>query len=245
MNMKRLIAVLLSLALSVPAFGYDFSETRKDTPADFNAFLDDCTLPERIQIMQSLQGLSSEYNTMELNEAVKAVNSGKLSAEKVSPSAIRKAVVWRAYNKITYLFRNDKEIDYHGILQWAAKKSDVTSRRIDEFSTYRLEREVSQEYFAKVWDKLSPAERTAMLAGVAALGAAALGGTTALGGVAGVAALGGAAAYGVIAASTVVPIIPMVATVCAVLFKNTGAESGTVSAFIMTVNIIKTRKYVR
>lgn len=228
--MKRYILLIpaLVLVMCAPVWGYTFSDSRKDTPADFNAFLDDCTVSERIQILQSLQALPSDYNTMKPEEVVRAVNSGKLSAEKVSASEIRKAVVWRAYNKITYPFRNDKEIDYHGILQWAAKKSDVTSRRIEEFSTFMLEKEVSQEYFAKAWGKLSPTERD-MLVGAAALGAA---------------ALGGVATYGLIAASPVVPIIPVVMGVWAVL-GDTGAESGTVSGFIMTVNIIKTRKYVR
>ena len=218
-----LIPVLV-LAMCAPVCGYTFSESRKDTPEDFNSFLADCTVSERIQILQSLQALPSEYNTMKPDDVVRAVNSGKLSAEKVSASEIRKAVVWRAYNKITYPFRNDREIDYHGILQWAAKKSDVTSRRIDEFSTFMLEKEVSQEYFAKVWDKLSPAEKTAVLAGTA-----------------GAAALGAGAAYGAIAFSATIPILPAVIAV----WGMTSPESGTVSAFIMTVNIIKTRKYVR
>ena len=228
--MKRytLLIPALVLVMCAPVLGYTFSESRKDTPGDFNAFLDDCTVSERIQILQSLQALPSDYNTMKPDEVVRVVNSGKLSAEKVSASEIRKAVLWRAYNKITYPFRNDREIDYHSILQWAAKKSDVTSRRIEEYSTFMLEKEVSQEYFAKAWGKLSPMERD-MLVGAAALGAA---------------ALGGVATYGLIAASTVVPIIPVVMGVWAVL-GDTGAESGTVSGFIMTVNIIKTRKYVR
>lgn len=225
-DMKRytLLIPALVLVMCAPVCGYTFSESRKDTPADFNSFLADCTVSERIQLMQSLQALPDEYNTMKPEEVLSAVNSGKVSAEKVSPSEIRKAIVWRAYNKITYPFRNDKEIDYHGILQWAAKKSDVTGRRIDEFSTYKLEREVSEEYFAKVWDKLSPAERTAMLAGAA-----------------GAAALGAGAAYGVIAVSAVMPVLPVVMAVWGIA----GPESGTVSGFIMTVNIIKTRKYVR
>ena len=225
-SMKRytlMIAAML-LVMCAPVWGYTFSETRKDTPEDFNAFLDDCTMFERVQIMQSLQALPSDYNTMNPDDVVRAINSGRLDRDKVSPSEIRKAIVWRAYNKITYPFRNDKEIDYHGILQWAAKKSDVTSRRIEEFSTYKLEREVSEEYFAKVWDKLSPAERTAMLAGAT-----------------GAAALGAAGAYGVIGASVAMPILPVIVAV----YEMTSAESGTVSGFIMTVNIIKTRKYVR
>ena len=224
--MKRytLLIPALVLVMCAPVLGYTFSDSRKDTPEDFNAFLADCTVSERIQILQSLQALPSEYNTMKPDEVVRAVNSGKLSAEKVSASEIRKAVVWRAYNKITYPFRNDKEIDYHSILQWAAKKSDVTSRRIDEYSTFSLEKEVSQEYFAAVWDKLSPAEKTAVLAGTA-----------------GAAALGAGAAYGAIAFSATIPILPAVIAV----WGMTSPESGTVSAFIMTVNIIKTRKYVR
>lgn len=217
------ISVIILIAMCVPSLGYDFSENRKDTPADFNLFLENCTITERIEIMQALQDLPSEYSTAKTETILNAINSDRLDASVVSSEAIRKAIIWRAYNKLTYLFRNDDEIDYHEILQWVAEKLNINGLRVKEYSTFRLEREVAEEYFAKAMEKLTPSERKAISLGIGGLG------------------------FGALAACPVpiFDIIELVGHLSSFLLGIIGAEATTISAFIMTVNVIKTRKYAK
>lgn len=98
----RFTAVLLVFVMvfSVPAeSAYVFSETRKDTPQDFNNFLNDCSQEDIKLMRQALKDDGAD-----------------------TPEAVRKALVWRAYNKTTYMFRGDKVVDYHEIVKWAAEK---------------------------------------------------------------------------------------------------------------------------
>lgn len=64
MKHSKIIAVFMVCVMvmvgNVQAVAYTFSQTRKESPQDFNEFLDDCTLSERIQIMQALQDLPSD-----------------------------------------------------------------------------------------------------------------------------------------------------------------------------------------
>ena len=81
---------------------------RVESPKDFNAFLDSCTVEERKQLMLALR------------------DDGE-----PTPEGIRKALVWRAYNKMTYMFRGDKEVEYHELVQWAASKQGVDKQVIE------------------------------------------------------------------------------------------------------------------
>ena len=117
MKCSRFIAALMVcvmvMGLGQPALAwYTFSQVRKDSPADFNSFLSDCNADELGALMKALR---------ENGEA--------------TPEAISKAVVWRAYNKAIYMFRGDKEIDYHEIVQWAAEKLGVDSIHVKPHST--------------------------------------------------------------------------------------------------------------
>lgn len=229
MKRSKIIAVfmvcVMVMAGNVQAVAYTFSQTRRESPQDFNEFLDDCTLSERIQIMQALQDLPSDYKNAKPETIIAAINSGRLASSNFSPEAIRKSIVWRAYNKMTYPFRSDKEIDYHGILQWAVGKADITARRINEYSTFRLEKEIAEEYFAKAWDKLTPEERVAVFK------------------MPGAGAMRGAQAFGTMGMSPAdaISILFMVKDA----WDMVSAESDVVSDFIMLVNIIKTRKYAK
>ena len=228
MKCSRLIAFVLLFVMvsNISAGAYTFSETRKDSPSDFNSFLNSCSQAELQQMMRALR------------------ENGN-----ATPEAIRKALVWRAYNKTTYMFRGDSEVDYHGILQWAAEKSGIDDKTIQYSPTYTLEKAVAEKYFAKLWENMTPEQREELikniikdendkftaklpppptmneLVDIAELlssnpeAAAVLGGAIMWLGPIGWAAL---AAGGIWMA---------------------GSESDTVSAFIMTVNIIKTRRY--
>ena len=64
---------------------------------------------------------------------------------------------------MTYVFRNDNEVDYHGILQWTAGKLGVDSEKIKNYSTFNLEKEVAKKYFDNLWERLSPEQREELL----------------------------------------------------------------------------------
>ena len=145
-----------------------FSKFGKDSPADFNLFLNSCTDIERIYMLQALQQLpsgflSTNYNNAKPEDVIKAVRAGKINSSEISPSAIRKALVWRSYNKATYMFRSDDEVDYHDIVKWAADNLEITSQQISNFSTYQLEKEVSRKFFSKIWDSLTYKQKETML----------------------------------------------------------------------------------
>lgn len=231
MKHSRFIAIVLLFVMvsNISADAYSFSETRKDSPADFNSFLNSCSPYELYQMMNALR---------ETGEA--------------TPEAIRKALVWRAYNKTTYMFRGDSEVDYHSILQWAAGKSGIDSKTIEYSPTYTLEKAVAEKYFAKLWENMTLEQREELIKNVIKnedgkfrskvgdalkdpnlrdqvmyfitmhpkLAAAIIGGAVAL--LVGTFGMFGIAAGGIWLA---------------------WSESDTVSAFIMTVNVIKTRRY--
>ena len=209
----RIVSIMLSMVFifssSIPAGAYYFSETRKETPQDFNDFLRVCTNIERIQMLQalavfkpkeglswfpskfylkdeyfgSLKGLPSlSYFTTDKNKVtasrplkpetfnevppetvLDAVYHGIFTLNDISTEAIRKALVWRAYNKMTYYFRSDKEVDYHEIVQWAANKAGLDSKHVENLPTYTLERRIAEKYFENIWDKLKPEQRIAIL----------------------------------------------------------------------------------
>lgn len=204
-----LLSVVLTFMSGFPAGAYSFSETRKETPQDFNDFLNSCTDVERVQLLQALGALKpsdmlswfpSDYklkdeyfgklkglpklsyfandekkataskplkpetfNDVLPETVIDAISRGIIDKEEISPSAIRKALVWRSYNKVTYMFRGDKEVDYHGIVQWVAGKTGLEKRQINSLPTYTLEMKVAEKYFETLWDQLSTEQRMAVL----------------------------------------------------------------------------------
>lgn len=120
--------------------------TRKDTPSDFNALLANCTTTEKLALLGALNEKTpnsiSDYN-----------------------SAIRKGLVYRAYNKLTYLFRDDKNVDYHDIVKWAAEELMIEGN-IDRLSTFELERKILEKA-----SKDSGNDISSVMAGIRTLGA--------------------------------------------------------------------------
>lgn len=246
MKSSRFIALVMLFVMvsNISADAYRFSETRKDSPTDFNSFLNACSPDEHKQMMMALR---------ETGEA--------------TPEAIRKALVWRAYNKTTYMFRGDSEVDYHGILQWAAEKAGINSAIVQHSPTYALEKAVAEKYFAKLWEKMTPEQREALIKNIikdedekfsSQLGKDLARFGTQLGNLTtenildaiqymienpeGVAALGGAIG-GAIMWLGPIGWAAIAAGGAAGGIWLAGSESDTVSTFIMTVNIIKTRRY--
>ena len=233
MKRSRFIALVMLFVMvsNISADAYRFSETRKDSPADFNSFLNSCTNDELRQMMTALR---------ETGEA--------------TPEAIRKALVWRAYNKTTYMFRGDSEVDYHGILQWAAGKSGIDSKTIEYSPTYSLEKSVAEKYFAKLWGEMTPEQKEELVKNIIKDEDKKLTSQISkdlndpwrllqnLDDLQNLIAMNPEAAAALSAAALWLGPIGLAALAAGGIWLA-GSESDTVSAFIMTVNIIKTRRY--
>lgn len=118
------VFVLFSIIFNcLPIEAYTLSKEKIETPEDFNKFLNSCTSEDCKILMQTLGDEGDP-----------------------TPEGIRKALVWRAYNKMTYMFRGDKEIEYHEIVQWAAEKQGIDKQHIKEYSTFQLEEEITKKF---------------------------------------------------------------------------------------------------
>ena len=237
------LIVVLSLMFSIPAESrYVFSEIRKDTPQDFNEFLNGCS-SEELQLMR--QALKDDGDN--------------------TPSAVRKALVWRAYNKTTYMFRSDDVVDYHEIVKWAAKKLGVESKAADNLPTYELEKEIVTKFFAKLWENLPPEKKQELVDEMVKEGYLKSQGSNInwsninYAEIAGqlwvfyqmnpelaLALLAGAGTALYIAGSFLAALGPVGwAAIAAGGVWMAGADVDTVSSFIVAVNMIKTRKYMK
>ena len=142
------------------------SETKKWTPRDFNQFLNLSTDRELIQMLQLLHDLPSQYSKSDPSAVIKAVRKGNLPLSAITPSAVRKALVYRANNKLFYPFIKDDEVDYHGIVQWVAGEFGVSDYKVSSLPTFALEREVTDKFFERMWDKLTPQQRKELIDGI-------------------------------------------------------------------------------
>lgn len=235
----------------------------------------------------------SSFNEVPPETVIDAMSKGIIDPEDLSPSAVRKALIWRAYNKTTYYFRNDSKVDYHGIVQWAAEKAGIPDEEIKGLSTFQLENKIAGKYFEVIWDKLTHEQRAEILKNIEkesginfdVISISAMGGAAALGALQatiiayGLPTIGGTIGYwavlllfgegwfieyvlaslGYIAGwltgvfwSPVSWIVagPIGLTATAAIFAGGvfmmgSAEKETVSTFIMTVGLIKAKKYAK
>ena len=230
-------ALILLYSNTLSANAYTFSEYRKETPGDFNLFLDTCNLTDRIQMMQALRDLPSDYNTTNPQNVLWAIHNNKLKYSSISPEAIRKALVWRAYNKLSYYFRGDKYINYHEIVQWVADKLGVDSNFVKSSSTYTLERKVAEKYFEKLWEKLTPEQREELLKNMIGEEEAKKHNITSN-------FFKGLLSGSIIAITFFSgPLAPFIFLGYDIYLQD--SEIDTISAFIMTTHMIKNRKYIK
>lgn len=110
---------------------------------------------------KDLPAKPSTFNEVLPVTVLDAVSKGVIPPEKISVHNIRKAIIWRAYNKLTYPLRS--EADYHEIVKWAAEKSNVSSEHVKALPTYMLEKKVAEKYFEDLWEKLNPEQRAELL----------------------------------------------------------------------------------
>ena len=104
------------------------------------------------------------FNDVPPATVVDAIDRGILPESCVSPSAIRKELLWNCCNKLRYHGLNDKKVNYHKeALQWVCGKHDLSKVQIDTLSTFDLEKKFVEKYFEEIWDKLTPEQRTELL----------------------------------------------------------------------------------
>ena len=107
------------------------------------------------------------FNDVPPATVVDAIDRGILPESCVSPSAIRKELLWNCCNKLRYHGLNDKKVDYHKeAIQWVCGKHDLPKVQIDTLSTFDLEKKFIEKYFEEIWDKLTPKQRTDLLGAI-------------------------------------------------------------------------------
>lgn len=103
------------------------------------------------------------FNEVPPVTVISAIDYDIIDDEEISAEAVRKALVYRTYNKLTYPFRDDKSVDYHSIVKWAAKESGISEQQVNNLSTFYLESRIAEKYFEEIWDKLSHEQRIEFL----------------------------------------------------------------------------------
>lgn len=221
------------------------------------------------------------FNEVLPETVLDAINRGILERYEISHESIRKALVWRAYNKTTYYFRSDDEVDYHGIVQWAAGKAGVDSKHVENLPTYTLEHRIAEKYFETIWNGLTPEQRLAVLNNIEKESGKLIPNKSSVASMTGAAALGALQVavnimgfgFYTMMSSTIATVAALVgvklpfivyttashwaallagpigwaieaAIIGATVFFLGSAEKETVSAFIMTVNMIKAKRYM-
>jgi uncharacterized protein YaaW (UPF0174 family) len=106
----------------------------------------------------------STFNEVSPETVFDAVSKNILEFQKTCTiGAVQKELVYRAHNKLTYVFRDVEKVDYHSIVQWIADENGVSKAQRKALSTFYLERSIVENFFATIWDKLSIEERKELL----------------------------------------------------------------------------------
>jgi hypothetical protein len=66
-------------------------------------------------------------------------------------------------NVFEYEFSDALTANYHEKVQWAARKIGVDEKKIDDLSSFGLERDILFGLWGQVWDKLNPQQRMTLL----------------------------------------------------------------------------------
>ena len=103
------------------------------------------------------------FNEVMPETVLDAMEKGVLNRNGLSVREIKKQLVWKTHNRLTYMFRDVEDIDYHEIVQDIAKELGVDSNSVKNLRTYDLERKITEAFLAKLWDDLKPEQREAVL----------------------------------------------------------------------------------
>ena len=105
---------------------------------------------EILSLKKGLRLLKDEATTKNLSGRVQDIKD------------IHLQIVWRSHNILLYPFVSNT-VDYHYTLQWLARQSSVASKQADTGTSFELERLLMQQFFADLWDKLTPAQREELI----------------------------------------------------------------------------------
>jgi len=142
---------------------------------------------------------AERWGPAQLNDFLSALQEAEmlscLKAAQVQPlpnmsgnvDALQRQLLWEASHAVTYIFRDQKSIQYHDLVAWCAKDAGIGPAEIQRLSTFDLERRLMEQQFSSIWDGLSESQRKDLLAKIDpdnsikdAAGIASLGGAGAL-----------------------------------------------------------------
>lgn len=66
-------------------------------------------------------------------------------------------------NILTYAFRDETVLDYHGLVTWVGEEMELASELVASKPTFLLERAIQMQLFAQMWDKLSAEQRQTLI----------------------------------------------------------------------------------
>ncbi|MDL2263893.1 hypothetical protein LJC31_04485 [Synergistaceae bacterium OttesenSCG-928-I11] len=90
------------------------------------------------------------FNEVPVETVLSAYNKDIFTLDDLSVERIKKELLYRAYNKATYLFRDEESINYHNIVQDVAVKNKISKQLVESLSTYELEKSIAECYFGKI-----------------------------------------------------------------------------------------------
>ena len=105
--------------------------------------------PKRIVVNDMFFDSSLSTNDVSPDIILDAVRVGIIDSSAISAKAVRDALVGKAYNEIIYPFKKNKDVDYHGIVRWAAGKTGLSIEKVDNATTFQLEGEIAKSVHAK------------------------------------------------------------------------------------------------
>lgn len=76
---------------------------------------------------------------------------------------IQKQALWVSSNILTYAFRDETVLDYHGLVTWVGEEMELATELVASKPTFFLERAIQMQLFAQMWDKLSVEQRQTLM----------------------------------------------------------------------------------
>lgn len=103
------------------------------------------------------------FNEVPAAIVLEAVRARRLDSELTTPYRILSVLVHTCFNEAVAITINRDKINYHGIVQWVARKKGVAAKEVESANTFDLEQAVAKQYLAKIWDTLTVEQRKELL----------------------------------------------------------------------------------
>ncbi|MCC6232165.1 MAG: hypothetical protein IT580_05945 [Verrucomicrobiales bacterium] len=119
-----------------------------------------------IQFYEFLRALPEEA-MLKLKRGVdllpKDATTADLKGSRQDARDMEQQAVWVSSNVLEYPTATKENIDYHKIVQWICGRLDFEGGLIDSAPTFRLERELLNNLFTRLWEKLDEQQRLELL----------------------------------------------------------------------------------